>query len=100
MAFLEPLRLRFEVKLVLLQHLAQLAQVLHDQVRLRRAQLLQRVVARQHRAGMDAPVPRRLDVVLHVPDEQRLLRRQAVLLQDFVDLLALVPDVHDRACPG
>ena len=34
MALLEPLRLRFEVQLVLLQDVPQLAQVLHDNVRL------------------------------------------------------------------
>ena len=50
------------------------AEMLHDQVRLGGAQLLQRVVAGQHGAGMDAAVPRGLDVVLHVADEQRFVR--------------------------
>src|ERR1035441_1249029 len=78
------------------QHPAQLPQVFYDQIRLRRAQLLQRVVARQHRARVNAPVPRSVNVVLHIPDEQCFVRDQSVLFQDFVNLLALVPDVHIR----
>ena len=49
--------------------------MLDDQIRLRRAQLFQRVVAGQHGAGMDAAVFGGLDVVLHVADEQRFVRR-------------------------
>src|ERR1039458_4745899 len=37
--------------------------------------------------------PRSSHVVLHIPDEQRFVRDQSILFQDFVYLLALVPDV-------
>ena len=61
------------MQFVLLQHAAQFAEMLDNQIRLRRAQLLQRVVAGEHGAGMDAAVTRGFDVVLHVADEQRLV---------------------------
>src|SRR5271169_1272675 len=43
---------------------------------------------------MNAAVTSRLNVVLHVSDEQGLLGRQEVFLQDFVNLFPLVPDVE------
>src|ERR1035437_8445247 len=95
-ALLEALALRLEIQVILLQHSAQLPEVFYDQVRLRGAQLLQRFVARQHRARVNAAMPRRVDVMLHIPDEERFVRDQSVLCQDFMNLLALVPDVHIR----
>ena len=65
--------------------------MLDDHIRPRGAKLLERVVARQHRAGADAAVPRGLDVMLHVADENRRRRVQRVLGQNFVNLPPLVP---------
>ncbi len=70
--------------------------MLHDQIRRRRAQLFERVVAGQHGAGVDAAVFGRGDVVLHVADEQRLVRAQIIFAQNLVDFFALVPDIGVR----
>ena len=67
-----------------------------DQIRLRLAQLLQRVVAGQHGAGMNAAMLRGLDVVLHVADEQRFVRHEPVFGEDFVDFFALVQNIGVR----
>ena len=82
---------RFQLQPVALQDLAQFAQVLHDDVRLAGPQLVQAVVAGQHRAGMDAAVLGRFDVVLHVANKKRFGRGQLVFRQQFHDLEALVP---------
>src|SRR5258708_984406 len=66
--------------------------MLDNHVRLRSAKLVQGVVTGQHRAGMNPPVPRSLDVVLHVANEKRLIGYQAIFLEDLVDLFALVPN--------
>ena len=50
MGLLKMVRVRFEVEIIQLQHPAQFPEMLHDQIRLRRAQLLQRVVAGEHGA--------------------------------------------------
>ena len=50
MRLLELLRLRFDVQVVGLQDFKQFAQVLNDQIRLGRPQIVERVVAREHRA--------------------------------------------------
>ena len=39
-------------------------------------------------------MPGRFDVVLHVPDKQRLFGLELVLLKDLMDFLPLVPDVE------
>ena len=83
---------RLELEVVTLQHLAQLGQVFDDEVRFRRAQLTERVVAGQHRAGMHAPVFGGLDVVLHVADEQRFAGSQGILFENFADFLSFVPN--------
>ena len=82
-----------EVKIILQQHALQFAKMLDNQIRLGRAQLVQRVVAGQHGAGMDAAVLGRLDVVFHVADEQRFVRLEIVFGEDFVDFFALVPNI-------
>ena len=89
-------RRRCEVQVVFFQHTAQFAEVLDDQIRFRRAQLFQRVVAGEHGARVDPAVPRRLDVVLHVADEKRFLRLEIVFGEDFVDFFPLVPNVRVR----
>ena len=94
MGFLKVFRRRFEAQMVLLQNAAQFAEMLDDQIRLRRAQLLQRVVAGEHGTGMDPAVMRGLDVVLHVADEQRLVRAQMIFGEDFVNFFPLVPNVR------
>jgi len=68
--------------------------MLDNQVRLRLPQLIESVVARKHGAGMNAAMPRRLDVVLHVSHEECFFGRQLVLRKDFVYFLTLVPDIE------
>src|SRR5687768_13128261 len=68
----------------------------HDQVRCRRAQLRDVVVARQYRARMHTAVPGCLNIVLHVANKQRLIRHELLLLEDSMDFLALVPHTHER----
>ena len=74
------------------QDFTQLAQVLHNQIWLRATQLVERVVAREHGAGVNAAMFGRLDVVFHVTDEERVLGAEFVVRQNGVNLLPLVPD--------
>ena len=64
---------------------AQLAEVGNDQVRLAGFELRPAVVARQDRARPDPSPMGRLDVVLHVPHQQRSRRRQLMLRHQFPD---------------
>ena len=41
---------------------------------------------------MNAPVFRCFDIMLHVPDEQRLRGLQSIFFEDFMNFFALVPD--------
>ena len=75
---------------------AQFRQMLDNQIRLRRAQLFQRVVAGQHGTGMHAAMLSGLDVMFHVADEQRFIRLKIVFGEDLVDFFALVPNIHVR----
>ena len=94
MAFLETLRRRFEVQVVLLQDFAQFAQVLDDQVRFRGPQLVQAIISRQHCAGTDTPVPRRFNIMLHVANKNGFVGRQAIFFQQLGDLGPFVPHVR------
>src|SRR5437879_3996132 len=67
--------------------------MLDDQIGFAGAQLVQPVVAREHRAGKNASVPRRLDVVLHVTDEQGLGCVESVLPENFQNSGPLVPNL-------
>ena len=67
-----------------------------NQIRLRGAQLFQRVVTGQHGAGMNAAVSRGFDVVFHVADEQRFVRLQIISGEDFMDFFTLVPNIGVR----
>ena len=98
MGFLKIFRRRFEAEIVLLQNAAQFAEMLDNQIRLRRAQLLQRVVAGEHGAGMDAAVMRGFDVVLHVADEQRFVRRANDFRRGFRGFFPACPKRPCRAC--
>src|SRR6266446_3744084 len=54
---------------------------------------------------MNPAMARRLDIMLHVADEQRFVRIELVFLQDLVDFFRLVPDpeirtVEERAKAG
>ena len=70
---------RLEAKIIFLQHTPEFAEMFDDQVRLGGAQLLQRIVAGQHGAGMNTAMTRGLNVVLHVADEQCFVRLEVVL---------------------
>lgn len=85
------MRQRFELEVVLLENLPEFAQMLTNQVRLGSPQLFEGIVTGQHSAGVNSPMARSFNVVLHVPDEERFLGTQFVFLEDFVDFLALVP---------
>src|SRR5208282_1625004 len=63
-----------------------------DQVRVHRAQFVEGIVARQHRAGVDAAGAARFNVVFHVADEHRFLPVEPVLVQDVMNLGRLVLD--------
>src|SRR6516165_8336173 len=43
---------------------------------------------------MDASMPGGLNVMLHISDKHRLLGLQAVLLENLVNFLPLIPDIH------
>ena len=58
------------------------------------AELLERVVAGEQGAGVNAAVMRRLDIVLHVANVQRLILEQVVFTDDFVDFLTFIPDAE------
>src|SRR5258706_5997873 len=45
---------------------------------------------------MDSAMFGRVDVVLHVPDEERFCRIEFILLKNFVDAGAFIPDFHVR----
>jgi len=81
-----------EFEVVAFQDLAQFAEVFDDEVRFRRAQLAERVVAGQHCAGMHAATFGGLDVMLHVPDEKRFVGEQGIFLEDLADFFSFVPD--------
>src|ERR1700735_4716534 len=66
--------------------------MLHDHIRLTGPQLVQPVVARQDRAGMDAAVLGRFDVVLHVAYKKRFGGVKLVFRQQLHDLEAFVPN--------
>ena len=84
------------MQVVLFQDLAQLAQVLNDQVGLRCAQLFECVVASQDGARVNAPVLGGFNVMLHVPDKERLVGLKLVLFEDFMDLFPFIPNTQIR----
>ena len=75
---------------------AEFAEVLDDEVGRGGAELREFVVAREDGHGMDAAVLRGLDVVRHVADEDGGLRVEAVLGEELLDDLPLVPDAGVR----
>jgi len=78
------------------QDCTQFSKMLNNHVRSRHAKLLNRVIPGQHSAGVNAAMPRCLNVVLHIPDEQGFRRRQRVRLKYLVNLLPLVVDADVR----
>src|SRR5882762_8656499 len=96
MCFFKILEVRFEFQTVLLEDLAQLAQVLDDEIGVSRSQLRQGVVAGKHGAGMDAAMAGSLDIMLHVSYEYGFRRIQLVLFKNIVDFFPLVPNPQVR----
>ena len=70
--------------------------MLDDQIRFARPQLVEPIVASEHRAGKNAAVPRCFDVVLHVTHKQRLARGEFVLAENFQNTRPLVPHFDVR----
>ena len=77
-----------------IEEIAHLAQVAEEQVGVRALQLCQRIVAGQHGATDHARMTRRLDIVHHVADEDRLGGVEIVLGQQMQDDLPLVERLH------
>src|SRR6478736_9951415 len=85
-----------QVKIILLEDVAQFTKVFDDQVRFSAAQLIESIIASQHGTGMNASVFSGLDVVLHVTDEEGFFGLETIINQDLMDFLALVPDTGIR----
>src|SRR5215471_11201186 len=64
-----------------------------NKIGLSSAELLHGVIASQYCTGPDASMPCRLDIVLHVADEERLVGFKSVLSQEFVEFCSFVPDI-------
>src|SRR5690242_7690515 len=57
------------------------------------AKLFQRVVAGEHRAGMNAAMAGGSDVMFHVTDEERFVGLKIVFAQDLMDFFAFIPHI-------
>ena len=77
----------------MLQNPAKFSQVFDDDLRSHFAQLLQRIIAGQHGTGMNAAMVRRFDVVLHVADEERFLRRELVFSKNIMNFFPFIQDI-------
>src|SRR5256886_5401617 len=86
----------FQLKFIALQDLPQFTEMFDDQIGFARPQLVEPIVASEHRAGKNAAVARRFDVVLHVTHKQRLARGEFVLAENFQNTRPLVPHFDVR----
>ncbi len=84
---------RLEMEIVFLQHAAQFTEMFDDEFGAGGAQLVERVVAGEHGAGMNAAMPGGGDVMFHVADEKGFGGVELVFAEDVVDLFAFVEHI-------
>ena len=88
---------RWEPQIGLLEQALQLAQMFDNQVGLLVPELRHSRVTSEYGAGEHAGMVCRLDVMLHIPDEDRLLRPEAIFLEHAMNPFFLVPSFDVRA---